>query len=129
MANGTLKAAIGFLVLSSLSVSVMADTRTSNGWNVTEVKPTVENLKLSLSKMKGLEAKIERSKVDLATKILGADGRRSAYNEISMDRGILRNYRADAWDDVGYLQDHWKRLSDNEKNLVDQAKFDLGDLD
>lgn len=128
MANGTLKATIGFLILSFLSVSAMGAARTGKGWNATEVKTTVENLKLSLVKMKGLEAKIESSKVDLATKILRPDGRQSAYNEVSLDGRILRNYRAEAWDDVGYLQNHWKRLSDSEKSLVDQAKFDLGDL-
>lgn len=125
MTNKTLKAAMGLLVLSFLSACGTADAKTVNGWNPKEVKKVVENLKLSLVQMEGLEVKMEQSREDVATKILGVDGRRSANNELTMDGRILRNYKADAWDDVGYLRDHWKRLSSSEKDLAGQARIDL----
>ena len=73
--------------------------------------------------------KIAKSREDLNTKILGQSGRQNARTEITMDERLIKGFLADAWNDIGYLQNHWSILSASERDLATRAKFDLGDLE
>ena len=129
MVNTTFKILLGVLFLSLLFLHQAAGAKLSRSGNATEVNQVVGDLKSTLAKIEEYKAKSNQAQVDLESKVLVGNDRQTTDNEAMMDGSILDNFRAAAWNDIGYLKGHWSRLSGDDKSLVDQALLDLDETD
>lgn len=90
-----------------------------------EIQKTLDDLKKEIIQMREYAAKSNEASDDLTTRILGPDGRQMTENVIDLDLPIAENYRSEAWNDIGWLKNHWKELTSDQRNEVQEAQTTL----
>lgn len=121
-----LKFTIGILLVwVPYGVQAATGKQALGSWKKVEIPESVQNLQNDLARMGPLEQNLDKSWNDMETKLLGAAGQQSVSNDIGMNLGILKGYQAEALNEIGALQDHWRLLAPAEKSLAEQARLDL----
>jgi hypothetical protein len=119
MTKTVLKSAAGVILLLPMGCqAAMASSALPAGQPILSI---VQDLGSAQAWIQKLETKLDQAIQQKQTCILGSDGSQMIANEAGMDRGILRNYQAEAEDDISYLREHWAFLTPEEKTLVERA--------